>query len=138
GGSAWGGSGGYGASRFDDMEAFGSSYTTPGWQRAQANRNRGGGRSGGFEEEAATFSSSSSSSGPDFGSFSSRRRGPLTIEGELVAKSTGTTSEFSMSDRVFHQKFGYGRVTKIDGNKLTIAFDKAGEKKVVDSFVQRA
>ncbi|WP_027544706.1 ATP-dependent helicase [Bradyrhizobium sp. WSM2254] len=142
GGSAWGGTGGYGASRFDDMEAFGSSYTTPGWQRAQANRNRGGGRTGAgghgsFEEEAATFSSSSSS-GPDFGSFSSRRRGPLTIEGELVAKSTGTTSEFSLSDRVFHQKFGYGRVTKIDGNKLTIAFDKAGEKKVVDSFVQRA
>ncbi|WP_404521363.1 ATP-dependent helicase [Bradyrhizobium diazoefficiens] len=142
GGSAWGGTGGYGASRFDDMEAFGSSYTTPGWQRAQANRNRGGGRTGAgghgsFEEEAATFSSSSSS-GPDFGSFSSRRRGPMTIEGELVAKSTGTTSEFSLSDRVFHQKFGYGRVTKIDGNKLTIAFDKAGEKKVVDSFVQRA
>ncbi|MDA9497858.1 ATP-dependent helicase [Bradyrhizobium sp. CCBAU 11357] len=137
GGSGWGGSGGYGASRFDDMEAFGSSYSTPGWQRAQANRNRGGGRTGGFEEDAATFSSSSSS-GPDFGSFSSRRRGPLTIEGELVAKSTGTTSEFSLEDRVFHQKFGYGRVTKIDGNKLTIAFDKAGEKKVVDSFVQRA
>lgn len=143
GGSAWGGTGGYGASRFDDMEAFGSTYSTPGWQRAQANRNRGGGRngggsrSGGFEEEAATFSSSSSS-GPDFGSFASRRRGPLTIEGELVAKSTGTTSEFALDDRVFHQKFGYGRVTKIDGNKLTIAFDKAGEKKVVDSFVQRA
>ncbi len=139
GGSAWGGTGGYGASRFDDMEAFGSTYSTPGWQRAQANRNRGGGRngggrSGGFEEEAATFSSSS----PDFGSFSSRRRGPMTIEGELVAKSTGTTSEFSLADRVFHQKFGYGRVTRIDGNKLTIAFDKAGEKKVVDSFVQRA
>ncbi|MFB6447263.1 ATP-dependent helicase [Bradyrhizobium tunisiense] len=142
GGSAWGGTGGYGASRFDDMEAFGSTYSTPGWQRAQANRNRGGqggrngGGRGGFEEEAATFSSSTS--GPDFGSFSSRRRGPLTIEGELVAKSTGTTSEFSLSDRVFHQKFGYGRVTRIDGNKLTIAFDKAGEKKVVDSFVQRA
>ncbi|WP_448030215.1 ATP-dependent helicase [Bradyrhizobium liaoningense] len=140
GGSAWGGTGGYGASRFDDMEAFGSSYSTPGWQRAQANRSRGSGRNGGgrsgFEEEATTFSSASSS--PDFGSFSSRRRGPLTIEGELVAKSTGTTSEFSLEDRVFHQKFGYGRVTRIDGNKLTIAFDKAGEKKVVDSFVQRA
>ncbi|MFK4509634.1 UvrD-helicase domain-containing protein [Bradyrhizobium daqingense] len=138
GGSGWGGSGGYGASRFDDMEAFGSSYSTPGWQRAQANRNRGGqggGGRGGFEEETASFSTSAS---PDFGSFSSRRRGPLTIEGELVAKSTGTTSEFALDDRVFHQKFGYGRVTKIDGNKLTIAFDKAGEKKVVDSFVQRA
>jgi len=123
------------------MEAFGSTYSTPGWQRAQANRNRGGGGGGNggrgsFEEQASSFSSQSSS--PDFGSFSSRRRGPLTIEGELVAKSTGTTSEFSLSDRVFHQKFGYGRVTKIDGNKLTIAFDKAGEKKVVDSFVQRA
>ena len=141
GGSAWGGTGGYGASRFDDMEAFGSTYSTPGWQRAQANRNRGGGGGGNggrgsFEEQASSFSSQSSS--PDFGSFSSRRRGPLTIEGELVAKSTGTTSEFSLSDRVFHQKFGYGRVTRIDGNKLTIAFDKAGEKKVVDSFVQRA
>ncbi|WFU74602.1 UvrD-helicase domain-containing protein [Bradyrhizobium sp. CB2312] len=142
GGSGWGGATGYGASRFDDMEAFGSSYSTPGWQRAQANRNRGGGRNGGgrtggFEEETASFSSASSS-GPDFGNFASRRRGPLTIEGELVAKSTGTTSEFSVEDRVFHQKFGYGHVTKIDGNKLTIAFDKAGEKKVVDSFVQRA
>ncbi|MBR0825841.1 UvrD-helicase domain-containing protein [Bradyrhizobium manausense] len=137
GGSAWGGTGGYGASRFDDMEAFGSSYTTPGWQRAQANRNRGqggGGGRGSFAEEASSFSSS-----PDFGgSFGSRRRGPMTIEGELVAKSTGTTSEFALGDRVFHQKFGYGRVVKIDGNKLTIAFDKAGEKKVVDSFVQRA
>jgi len=138
GGSGWGGAGGYGASRFDDMEAFGSSYSTPGWQRAQANRNRGqagrnsGGGRGGFEEEPSSFSAS-----PDFGSFS-RRRGPMTIEGELVAKSTGTTSEFSIGDRVFHQKFGYGRVAKIDGNKLTIAFDKAGEKKVVDSFVQRA
>ena len=47
-------------------------------------------------------------------------------------------SDFSIGDRVFHQKFGYGHVIKVDGNKLTIAFDKAGEKKVVDSFVERA
>ena len=65
------------------------------------------------------------------------RRCPLTIEGELVAKSTGTVSDFSIGDRVFHQKFGNGNVTAIDGNKLTIAFDKAGEKRVVDSFVER-
>ncbi len=38
----------------------------------------------------------------------------MVIEGELVAKSTGTASEFSLQDRVFHQKFGYGRVVKID------------------------
>ena len=56
-------------------------------------------------------------------------------EGELVAKSTGTVSAFALGDRVFHQKFG--NVTAIDGNKLTIQFDRAGEKHVVDSFVER-
>ena len=60
GGSGWGGSGGYGPSRFDNVESFGSSYATPGWQRAQANRNRGqGGRGqarGGFEENQSPFS----------------------------------------------------------------------------------
>jgi DNA helicase II / ATP-dependent DNA helicase PcrA len=133
GGSGWGGSGGYGPSRFDNVEAFGSSYTTPGWQRAQANRARGkGGRDGGFDEDQSPFSSRG-----DAGGFSRTKRAPMTIEGELVAKSTGTTSEFSLDDRVFHQKFGYGQVVKIDGNKLTIAFEKAGEKKVVDSFVER-
>ena len=66
-----------------------------------------------------------------------KRRTPLTIEGELVAKSTGTVSDFTLGDRVFHQKFGNGNVTLVDGNKLTIAFDKAGEKRVVDSFVER-
>jgi DNA helicase-2/ATP-dependent DNA helicase PcrA len=62
---------------------------------------------------------------------------PLIIEGELVAKSTGTVSDFTVGDRVFHQKFGNGNVVVVDGNKLTIAFDKAGEKRVVDSFVER-
>ena len=66
-----------------------------------------------------------------------RPRLPLTIEGELVAKSTGTVSSFTLGDRVFHQKFGNGNVTAIDGNKLTIQFDRAGEKRVVDSFVER-
>jgi DNA helicase II / ATP-dependent DNA helicase PcrA len=140
GGSGWGGTGGYGPSRFDNVESFGSSYSTPGWQRAQANRARGqdgrqdskqGQARGGFDENQSPFSSR------DDG-FSRTKRGPMVIEGELIAKSTGTTSEFSREDRVFHQKFGYGHVVKVDGNKLTILFEKAGEKKVVDSFVQRA
>jgi DNA helicase-2/ATP-dependent DNA helicase PcrA len=144
GGSGWGGSGGYGPSRFDNVESFGSSYGTPGWQRAQARRGgrngQGGQARGGFEEAQSPFSGSRSdtSGRGDFGGFSRNKRAPLTIEGELVAKSTGTVSEFSVADRVFHQKFGYGHVVKIDGNKLTVAFDKAGEKKVVDSFVERA
>ena len=62
---------------------------------------------------------------------------PLTIEGELVAASTRTCSDFSVGDACLHQKFGYGTVTDVDGNKLTIDFDKAGRKRVVDSFVQR-
>ncbi|MCB2009440.1 MAG: UvrD-helicase domain-containing protein [Geminicoccaceae bacterium] len=45
---------------------------------------------------------------------------------------------FSIGDRIFHEKFGYGRIEAIDGNKLEIAFEKAGSKKVVDSFVKAA
>jgi DNA helicase-2/ATP-dependent DNA helicase PcrA len=48
------------------------------------------------------------------------------------------TSAFTTGDRVFHQKFGYGNVTAIEGDKLDIAFDKAGEKKVVARFVVSA
>ena len=71
-----------------------------------------------------------------FGAAASRAtRRP--IEGELVAKSTDTVSPFTLGDRVFHQKFGNGNVVGVDGNKLTIEFDKAGEKQVVDSFVER-
>ena len=138
GGSGWGGAGGYGPSRFDNVESFGSSYATPGWQRAQARRPGARGASeGGFKEEQSPFSGRDPFGGFG-GNFGRNKRGPLTIDGELVAKSTGTTSEFALDDRVFHQKFGYGRVVRIDGNKLTIAFDKAGEKKVVDSFVERS
>ena len=57
--------------------------------------------------------------------------------GARGAKSTGTVSPFSIGDRVFHLKFGNGNVVAVEGNKLTIAFDKAGEKRVVDSFVER-
>jgi DNA helicase-2/ATP-dependent DNA helicase PcrA len=142
GGSGWGGSSGYGPSRFDNVESFGSSYATPGWQRAQANRarnqsGRNGQAGGGFNESQSPFSSSRSDASSGFPRNARNKRAPMTIEGELIAKSTGTTSEFSLDDRVFHQKFGYGQVVKIDGNKLTIAFEKAGEKKVVDSFVER-
>jgi DNA helicase II / ATP-dependent DNA helicase PcrA len=152
----FGGYGGYGASRFDAMTSFGSNYGTPGWQRAQAKRDRNGFSDdgdddyepahGSADEDLSHLSlagrgrSSEARSGEGArrsGSGSGTRRLPLTIEGELVAKSTGTVSAFSVGDRVFHQKFGNGNVIAIDGNKLTIQFDKAGEKRVVDSFVER-
>jgi DNA helicase-2/ATP-dependent DNA helicase PcrA len=136
------GTSGYGASRFDEMTSFGSSYSTPGWQRAQARRG-----SGGFTETGAQRYGRDADAEDEFGGAARRdtgsrdaqapRRAPLTIEGELIAKSTGTTSPFAVGDRVFHLKFGNGNVTAIDGNKLTIAFDKAGEKRVVDSFIDR-
>src|SRR5437660_3266414 len=97
GGSGWGGSSGYGPSRFDNVESFGSSYATPGWQRAQANRarsqsGRNGQAGGGFNESQSPFSSprgDASSRGGGSSGFSRNKRAPMTIEGELVAKSTG-------------------------------------------------
>ena len=123
------------------MQSFGSNYTTPGWQRAQARKARGGSTkiSGRLRQRVGQLPTAGSP--PPRGRAGTARaptrRTPLTIEGELVAKSTGTVSPFTLGDRVFHQKFGNGNVTHVDGNKLTIQFDKAGEKRVVDSFVER-
>ena len=36
------------------------------------------------------------------------------------------------------REFGYGQVAQVEGNKLTVNFDKAGEKRVIDNFVTRA
>jgi len=47
-------------------------------------------------------------------------------------------SSHTVGERVFHQKFGYGLITAIEGDKLDIAFDKAGPKKVVARFVAGA
>ena len=40
--------------------------------------------------------------------------------------------------RVFHQKFGYGTVISADDDRLDVAFDKAGDKRVLDRFVEKA
>jgi DNA helicase II / ATP-dependent DNA helicase PcrA len=47
-------------------------------------------------------------------------------------------SAYSRGDRVFHQKFGTGTVTGIEGDKLDIRFDHAGDKKIVARFVMDA
>ena len=71
------------------------------------------------------------------GGFRSR---PPVIEAQAwsVQTSDPGASQYARDDRVFHQKFGYGRVRYVEGNKLTVEFDKAGEKRVIDQFVQRA
>jgi DNA helicase-2/ATP-dependent DNA helicase PcrA len=109
--SSYGGRGlGFGGSRFDEMAPFANSYATPGWRRAKQAYEEGRGM----------------------------RSAPHIIEGELVARETDSAGGFASGDRVFHQKFGYGRITRVDGNKLTIDFEKTGEKRVLDSFVERA
>ncbi len=45
---------------------------------------------------------------------------------------------FAVGDRVFHQKFGYGDVLAVDDNKLAIRFEHAGDKNVLDAYVEHA
>ncbi|MBB2971091.1 UvrD-helicase domain-containing protein [Mesorhizobium sp. RMAD-H1] len=136
-GNSYGGYGGYGQSRFDRADPFQNSYSTPGWQRAQQNRSEAtrsnwGSRSGANVERIG-YGEADSGFGAGRGSVKGR-----TIDGELVAKSVSDTpSAFKPGDRVFHIKFGNGNIAAIDGNKLTIDFDRAGQKRVLDSFVQR-
>jgi DNA helicase-2/ATP-dependent DNA helicase PcrA len=99
-----------GASRWDEVN-YGSGYDSPGWRRAQA-RGYAGGPPG--------------------------RTQVIEGEGRLVAVSDpGGASAYAVGERVFHQKFGPGSVTAVEGNKLTVAFDHAGEKRVIDSFVSK-
>ena len=64
-------------------------------------------------------------------------RAPPTIEGEVLAKSS-STARFPPGARVLHLKFGPGTVASADGSKLTVDFDKAGRKMVMESFVETA
>ncbi|MBW8812365.1 MAG: UvrD-helicase domain-containing protein [Caulobacterales bacterium] len=98
-------------SRWDEDTSFGAGYSSPGWRRAQVNQYRG--------------------SHPG-------RQQVIEGDGRLVATSAPeAASDFKRGDRVFHLKFGYGAVRAVEGNKLTVEFEKAGEKKVIDSFVQK-
>jgi DNA helicase-2/ATP-dependent DNA helicase PcrA len=60
--------------------------------------------------------------------------GSVPRRGEEVRRIGG----FAVGSRVFHQKFGYGTVTEVEDNKLAIHFDVAGEKKVMDAYVEHA
>ncbi|MCB9969747.1 MAG: UvrD-helicase domain-containing protein [Geminicoccaceae bacterium] len=78
---------------------------------------------------------------PQVARFRSRRAElGKVIEGraEILTTPPGAGASFSVGDRIFHQKFGYGRVAAVDGNKLEIAFEKSGVKKVISSFVEAA
>ena len=61
----------------------------------------------------------------------------IALEDRSRADVTVDETFFAPGDRVFHQKFGMGTVKRSDGDKLEIAFDKAGEKKVISTFVRQ-
>ncbi len=44
-------------------------------------------------------------------------------------------ADHAVGARVFHQKFGYGRVSAVEGDKLDIDFETSGRKKVMAGFV---
>ena len=103
-----------GGSSFDDSVGFSNTYSTPGWRRMQGRFGDNAG--GGFNRTTA----------------------PIDVQAELVTTSDPEVSSFAIGERVFHQKFGYGIIEDTEGNKLDINFDKAGNKKVIDRFVERA
>jgi DNA helicase-2/ATP-dependent DNA helicase PcrA len=110
----------YGASSLGSGGPVSGGYGSPGWQRAQA-----------FYEQQQQYRGGG-------GAKPAGRGAPPTIEGELVASSNADSGGYACGERVFHDKFGYGRIAEIDGNKLTVDFEKAGQKRVVASFVTKA
>ncbi|MGN7159864.1 ATP-dependent helicase [Sphingomonas sp. SAFR-052] len=85
---------------------------------------RGTGRGPGWQRAA--------SQGSSFTTTPSR-----VVEARASAISLGNKgrSDLSTGQRVFHQKFGYGTIETIEGNKLEVRFETAGQKRVLDSFV---
>ena len=66
-----------------------------------------------------------------------RKRSRVIEDARFEAKVVDVDDKsFRVGQRIFHQKFGYGRVLSIDGGKLEIDFEKAGSKKVMASFVE--
>jgi DNA helicase-2/ATP-dependent DNA helicase PcrA len=84
-----------------------------------------------------------SSAGGFSGQFPLMARRPPVLEARQVAEweaapRPARAEAIPVGARVFHQKFGYGTVTSAEDDRLDIAFDKAGDKRVLDRFVERA
>ncbi|MCP5037353.1 MAG: UvrD-helicase domain-containing protein, partial [Rhodobacteraceae bacterium] len=91
-----------------------------------------------LEEKAARADAYNSPGWRRMQSRSNERGMATPSEARGIVIDLEAVSAFSTGDRVFHQKFGYGNITGIEGDKLDIAFDKAGEKKVVAKFIVAA
>ena len=95
---------------------------------------------GGLADQRSTFGFGNgvqnSHGGPGWHRFRERGSGVKFIEGSAEPLAEVEPS-FAPGDRCFHQKFGMGNVRSVDRDKLTIDFDKAGEKRVVAAFVTK-
>jgi DNA helicase-2/ATP-dependent DNA helicase PcrA len=95
----------------------------------------GGGMSSGLEAKVADANVYNSPGWKRMQSRSGHYGTSQPKESKAAAIDLTAVSSFTVGNRVFHQKFGYGVVTDIEGDKLTVDFEKAGEKKVVARFV---
>jgi len=96
----------WGGGGFGGFQDWGGTRWSPGMERARTQRERAGGAAPLIEGSARTIESLP-------------REDP----------------RFTPGTRVFHRKFGYGTVSLVEGERLTIAFDQSGEKKVVAGFL---
>ncbi len=66
-------------------------------------------------------------------------RKPRVIEAAAweVQPRPSHAQPLKVGERVFHKKFGYGRVTAVDDNKVDVDFEKSDPKRVLDSFLER-
>ncbi|UFN51335.1 UvrD-helicase domain-containing protein [Roseomonas sp. OT10] len=74
------------------------------------------------------------------GGFPIGTRKPKVIEAGSweVQERPARTEAIAVGSRVFHQKFGYGRVTRVEENRLDVEFEKTGLKRVLSNFVEKA
>ena len=96
---------------------------------------RGTGRGPGWQRAAGTLDPKKP--GGDWGQRTFTAAPTRVVESRAPSISLGNKgrSDLSIGQRVFHQKFGYGAIAGIEGNKLEIDFEQAGRKRVMDSFV---
>jgi DNA helicase II / ATP-dependent DNA helicase PcrA len=91
-----------------------------------ANIARGSGRGPGWQRAATS------------GGFNRNALPVIDVKASAVSLGNPGRGDIALGQRVFHSKFGYGQVAEIEGNKLEIDFEKAGRKRVLDSFVSLA
>ena len=94
-----------------------------------------GGMSAGLEAKAAEANVYNSPGWKRLQARSGQRGMSQPKESRNTVIDLDAVSSFTMGERVFHQKFGYGAIVGIEGDKLEIDFEKAGTKKVVARFV---